>query len=971
MCSEKRLHADSTGSIEPKPHSYSGQNHYNGLQLLDDLVSHLQVGDSTDECQYYLYRETDSLPKEVNLITEGRMNLQPVGDFKVLRRLYGKLLRTQKWKRKSSSRYGSHKRKNIGFFLKKKGKTYHLPAFQKKTLETYKGKLGVFYSLSGTCSGIQALYFSRAVLEVIYDDIPQADKFPINELLEIFYVSSQWSIDTFTKCAKYFTVVPMARFLKNEYPEKPKGFGNSDPLVFKGRLKKIIKNRLISYTNTKAAHLPWSLLQGVKRACFEIPAAFKQSEYEKHAKDLNNMYDESHDPVAALAVDTGCDYFERTLKWVKPIKEYELFEPSTSACWERTRDQGGAREQVRALLDYFGILEQTTGYTLTEDMDIQVLKSYNLNDPNIRNSIIHALYETYKDKQYLNVMVHGIAEPLKFRKITKGEAGPYWIARKFQKSMWNYLQTLGNRNGKADQFAPTGRPLELSDIHFLDSRRQALEEHLRLKLPEVLDIKFDKWVSGDYSAATDLVDMRVTLKVFETFADKFDIDEETRDLCRKVIGPQMINYPPHTGIEPFVQRNGQLMGSVLSFPILCIINLMSYWASLEEYISEKVNSKRTSVEERYRFYYSLSKLPVLVNGDDILFPANDEFYEYWKKWTKKVGFQLSLGKNYISSQYLTVNSKLFRITRPNHGATTKIVEIPYYNVGLCTGQSKLSGTKNERVIPLWDIHNWVIRGASNPYRASRRFIHYNINRVKEATWSGRFNLFIAHLYGGLGFDKPSDVVKERIDDGYYQDRVPVTLDKERKFFKLRATRFQRRFAYHTYHEHSTFIPGNIGKISTRIGLIQENKPKSTFKNLAHNPVHPVLLPRYGPYRENVVHNRDFSGLDFIPGNEILMDEIEYTLKPKLRVSVPRDLLKKAGLLRGSKEQTVHQQIAFKNIFKSTNQLPVVGYTKPKPMDSTRMFPAEILMKIHKFAHPEEYVPSDDKLDIRNLFSIAS
>jgi hypothetical protein len=89
-------------------------------------------------------------------------------------------------------------------------------------------------------------------------------------------------------------------------------------------------------------------------------------------------------------------------------------------------------------------------------------------------------------------------------------------------------------------------------------------------------------------------------------------------------------------------KNGQLMGSILSFPVLCAINLASYWCALEEYTG---------------CTYKKEELPCLINGDDILFKSNDAFYTVWQKWITKAGFTLSVGKNYISPHFITVNSE--------------------------------------------------------------------------------------------------------------------------------------------------------------------------------------------------------------------------------------------------------------------------------------------------------------------------
>lgn len=45
-------------------------------------------------------------------------------------------------------------------------------------------------------------------------------------------------------------------------------------------------------------------------------------------------------------------------------------------------------------------------------------------------------------------------------------------------------------------------------------------------------------------------------------------------------------------------------------------------------------------------------MPVRVNGDDILFKCDEEFYYgFWKPAVAAIGFTLSPGKNYVSDAF--------------------------------------------------------------------------------------------------------------------------------------------------------------------------------------------------------------------------------------------------------------------------------------------------------------------------------
>jgi hypothetical protein len=258
------------------------------------------------------------------------------------------------------------------------------------------------------------------------------------------------------------------------------------------------------------------------------------------------------------------------------------------------------------------------------------------------------------------VQVQAILEPLKVRMISKGETLPYWVSRVFQKKLWKHMN-------KFPQFALTGRPMDASDLYDILEKEKELE----------LDTSNYCWVSGDYSAATDNIESAFTKLAFETALLHSGLNFKDQEILRGVIYEQELHYPsvkqPGGGfyppIDPVMQTQGQLMGSTLSFPILCIINLLAYSRAMKRRYPE--------------LYFSLKDLPVKINGDDILFRADTELYDIWQEEVKKVGFSLSLGKNYIHPSLLTVNSELY-CYRPNSLNSVLFEKIEFFNVGLLT-----------------------------------------------------------------------------------------------------------------------------------------------------------------------------------------------------------------------------------------------------------------------------------------------
>jgi hypothetical protein len=260
------------------------------------------------------------------------------------------------------------------------------------------------------------------------------------------------------------------------------------------------------------------------------------------------------------------------------------------------------------------------------------------------------------------------------------------------------------------------------------------------------------------------------------------------------------------------QQTGQLMGSILSFPHLCACNLVAYWMTLEQYLGRSVE---------------LRDLPVLVNGDDILFKTNDLFYSLWKENITEIGFELSLGKNYVHSNYLMVNSEPY-------WKSSVLEKLPYYNIGLLIGKSKLQ--TNNSVAPIWDYYNKVMAGSSNKLRAHNRFLHLNRKKIDAITFDGLYNLFIDPHFGGLGFDLYPEV----------RPQVKFTL-------------FQRQFGHYLLDKLKAFTGDKLPV--KPITLIQDKKEKRNIIQKYH----------YGNYKLIPYHN---TGTLQNPEYQLVLDQYQ-------------------------------------------------------------------------------------------------
>lgn len=218
-----------------------------------------------------------------------------------------------------------------------------------------------------------------------------------------------------------------------------------------------------------------------------------------------------------------------------------------------------------------------------------------------------------------------VLEALKVRTITCGSELRYWRAHDLARHMRRVLSSH-------EVFCLTkGVPLERALPFVLDSCLVSERSSAR-----------PYFVSGDYSAATDNLKKSLSQRALREICAHSGLlnwSEYEADLT-----DHFLDYEDG-GIYP--QENGQLMGSPLSFPILCLIN-----AAVTRHVLERVSGRRIS----------LKRSGMLVNGDDILFTlANRQQYKVWEQFVSLAGLAPSPGKNYFLQDYAVINSQCYRV----------------------------------------------------------------------------------------------------------------------------------------------------------------------------------------------------------------------------------------------------------------------------------------------------------------------
>jgi hypothetical protein len=517
------------------------------------------------------------------------------------------------------------------------------------------------------------------------------------------------------KRLKYVTAYWTARILKNELPvpDDP----SWDPWQFKGSVRQYLKRLVCArghsvHPSAKRVQTVYSLLQA-KRACDPVPESFVKDAFKKHrlmmSKDEGRIDDDLRGEIEWRT--------DEILSTWKPFRD-RLCEPSHSACFEKGRGDGG---------QHAAIMTELTGYNPMLVGQSELLAMIEV-APGIvqdrrgwavprRCEVVRMAYANECVKGQMACKVESVLEPLKVRTITKGRALAYYAVHGLQKWMHGNLRST-------EQFRLIGETITEAPIKQLMSRR----------LPGEL------FVSGDYSAATDHLKIGVTKAIFERILLKMmlespdpDTDVKVAYLARKVLYEHRIVYPKYSGLEDVRQMNGQLMGSPLSFPILCIANALCYW------ISQKPEAR-------------FQDLPCLVNGDDVAFSATPEKYARWEELLPRFGFVKSIGKNYLHERYVMINSELFDASYAQSGRC----HLPYFCSGLLLGRSKVqkSGPSErddgaEPAPPIIASLELCLRGAHDPTRTLSRYMYYHQAEVREIT-RGKMNLFLPITRGGFG-----------------------------------------------------------------------------------------------------------------------------------------------------------------------------------------------------------------------------
>jgi hypothetical protein len=320
-----------------------------------------------------------------------------------------------------------------------------------------------------------------------------------------------------------------------------------------------------------------------------------------------------------------------------------------------------------------------------------------------------------------------ILEPLKVRTITKGPPAVYAYAKDFQKSLHGVMRTL-------DPFRLIGKTIAAEDV-----------QSIRTTLLGAV------WHSIDYRAATDRLHLVISADILNLILKPLErFYEDECDIIRASLAPHRVGYRCLSRVEEMTgvpvpplarvwQKNGQLMGSPTSFPILCLVNYATVLlADLEFFGAEQA---------------ALLKDLVLINGDDCLVHRPFAWRAVHERIAASCGLAYSAGKSYSSPFYANMNSVGF------WDWEGVVREVTYYPVaavlglGVKKGLSRCHCDDKTIVTTAFEAMRRALAVSTRPKWTLKCLIRHRLDELrKQSSWR---NWFLPTTLGGMGVEPPT------------------------------------------------------------------------------------------------------------------------------------------------------------------------------------------------------------------------
>lgn len=218
------------------------------------------------------------------------------------------------------------------------------------------------------------------------------------------------------------------------------------------------------------------------------------------------------------------------------------------------------------------------------------------------------------------------------------------------------------------------------DTSWSTMRHEDLTPRVARMIRKYPDLKFISW---DYKSATDLLNRKVAVTILKGLPS-WMTDTALREALHSFSKPGRMCYPEVKGWEDEIlaeakeirHSQGQLMGHPLSFPLLCVVNVVCLKQTVQDWITEATSKKERKRRKQVGHFIFRT---AIINGDDICFRGNEFLFQRFQEVTKQLGLQKSIGKCYLSKSFCTINSQVFRLIKGG------ITRIGYVNFNILNG----------------------------------------------------------------------------------------------------------------------------------------------------------------------------------------------------------------------------------------------------------------------------------------------
>jgi hypothetical protein len=157
-------------------------------------------------------------------------------------------------------------------------------------------------------------------------------------------------------------------------------------------------------------------------------------------------------------------------------------------------------------------------------------------------------------------------------------------------------------------------------------------------------------VSGDYESATNRINIDAVQAIVSVLLESEGLSDEEACVLRESF-TDLRWIDPCSGASGSIRR-GSMMGNLVSFPLLCLLNKACYDIVCD--VSFGTGARRVG-----RF-----------NGDDCMFNGDRQFYQLWRRVTSTFGLVVNEKKTSFTLRYLELNSRTFNCR------TSRIVSKP-------------------------------------------------------------------------------------------------------------------------------------------------------------------------------------------------------------------------------------------------------------------------------------------------------